>query len=156
MSKNCKEGNETGMKIIRISTDNEVTVQEYPDGNTREQLEELHKLLGSECNHIEHVMPERLYTVLGASNRATKAKGSCVNMLVDEEGYYHQLPVNILGSYLYKTDVHGYPILGNILITGEVWTNNGIDFCGLSGEQFNLVYPQILKIAEKIKAGGEK
>lgn len=139
------------MKIIRITTENEVSVHEFPEGNTCEQLNELGKLIGIACDTVEHVMPNRLYTVLGASNRATEEPGSCANMLVDETGYYHELPVNYVGCWLYETDIHRTPILGNILIAGEEWNSNGISFCGLSDEQFEMLYPKLLKIAEKAR-----
>ena len=51
--------------------------------------------------------------------------------------------MNGVGSFLYETDKHGSPIMGNILIVGEVWTGDGIDFCGMSEQQFNILYPEI-------------
>ena len=112
------------MRIIRISTDNEISIHDFPDGSYQEQNEKLRELIGPCCEIYEHVMPNRLYTELGASNKVGKIKGNCVSMLVDEEGDYHQLDENIVGCYLYETDKHGNPILGNILIVGEVLEND--------------------------------
>ena len=42
------------------------------------------------------------------------------------------LESNILGSWLYETDKHGYPIAGNVLFVGTKYTGMGIDFCGIS------------------------
>lgn len=139
------------MKIIRITTDNEISVHEFPEGNYREQNKALKSLIGPECEMLEHVMPKRLYNAFGASNTVKKEAGSCANMLVDEEGHYHDLPVNMVGSWLYGTDEHGYPILGNILIAGEYLNGMGIDFSGLSEEQFDLLYPQLERLVEKAR-----
>lgn len=139
------------MNIIRVTVDNEVTVHKFPDGTMPEQMNSLRKMIGEKCELVEHVMPRRLYSALGASNQQTGEKGSCASILVDEDGYYHQLPVNIVGSYLYESDLHGNPILGNILIIGEMWNGDGISFCGLSDEQFNIIYPQINQLAKKAR-----
>ena len=47
----------------------------------------------------------------------------------------------VAGSYLYETDRHGHPIMGNILFVGEEWGSDGIDFCGIEDSVFeNLKY----------------
>ena len=139
------------MKIIRIKTDNEISVHEFPEGTFAEQNEVLRNLIGLKCELIEHVMPKRLYNVIGASNTVGREPGSCANILIDEDGHYHKLPVNVVGSWMYGTDKHGYPILGNILVAGETWHGAGIDFCGLSEDQFNLIYPQLEEIVKKAR-----
>ncbi|WP_283682737.1 DUF3846 domain-containing protein [Parablautia sp. Marseille-Q6255] len=136
------------MKMIKITTQNEIFVLDFPEGNRSEQNKILRNHIGPECEYLEHVMARRLYGVLGASNRVTSAPGECVSMLIDEEGLLHKLPVNPTGSYLYMTDIHGCPIVGNILIIGEVYTGDGIDFCGMSDDQFNRLYPKLKKILE--------
>lgn len=103
------------MKMIKITTGNQISVHDFPDGSISEQTKLLCKYIGPECELVEHVMPKRLYTELNAPRK----RGNCVSMLVDEDGYYHELSPNIIGSWLYETDIHGYPILGNILIVGE-------------------------------------
>ena len=139
------------MKIIRITTDNELSVHDFPEGNYSEQNKVLRELIGPKCDLLEHVMPIRLYRELGGSNRVGKEKGSCVNMLIDEEGLYHDLDINTIGSYLYETDRHGHPIVGNILIAGEVWHGDGISFCGMSEEQFDLLYPKFETLTKKAR-----
>ena len=139
------------MKIIKITTDNEISVHEFPEGTYEEQFEVLRNLIGPKCELIEHVMPKRLYNVIGASNTVRRELGSCANILIDEDGHYHKLPVNVVGSWMYETDKHGYPILGNILVAGETWHGAGIDFCGLSEDQFNLIYPQLEEIVKKVR-----
>ena len=50
------------MKLIKISTDMELSIHDFPDGNHSKQNRELRELIGNGCNLYEHVMPERLYT----------------------------------------------------------------------------------------------
>lgn len=139
------------MKIIRITTNNEISVYDFPGGSYTEQNKVLRELIGPRCELFEHVMPKRLYTVLGGSNKVRKEEGSCVSMLIDEEGLYHDLEDNKVGSWLYETDKHGHPIVGNILIVGEVLGNDGIDFCGISDTQFTLLYPKLEKLTKKAR-----
>ncbi|MEH2957798.1 hypothetical protein [Candidatus Merdisoma sp. JLR.KK006] len=139
------------MKIIRITTENEISVHDFPEGSHHVQNKVLRELIGPRCELYEHVMPNRLYKNLGASNKVGKEKGSYVSMLVDEEGLYHNLEINMAGSYLYETDKHGCAIVGNILIVGEVWERNGIDFCGISDAQFALLYPKLEELTKKAR-----
>ena len=44
-------------KIIKVSTDLEVTVHDFPQGNMGEQNRALYELIGNGCDMIEHVMP---------------------------------------------------------------------------------------------------
>lgn len=135
------------MKIIKISTDNEISVHNFPAGDYGEQNRALRELIGSDCDLYQHVMPPRLYTELGGAQK----RGNCVSMLVDEEGLYHDLDMNCVGSYLYETDKHGHPIVGTILIIGECWGEDGIDFCGMSEEQFTLLYPKLEELTKKAR-----
>ncbi len=139
------------MKIIRITTENEISVHDFPDGSYHAQNEVLRELIGPRCELYEHVMPNRLYKELGASNKVGKEKGRCVSMLIDEEGLYHDLEDNMVGSYLYETDKHGYVIAGNILIVGEARGSDGIDFCGISDTQFALLYPKLEELTKKAR-----
>lgn len=85
------------MKLIKISTDLEMTIHEFPEGRRRdaggvpamsheEQNDYLRKLIGNHCRIYEHVMPERLYTHLKMTDHPTNIPGQCVSMLIDEEG----------------------------------------------------------------------
>lgn len=122
------------MKIIRITTDLEMTVHDFPEGTHEAQNHVLRELIGNDCRIYEHVMPERLYTSLKMKNRPTKVPGQCVSMLIDEEGLLKPNHANMIGSYLYKFDEHKIPIAGNILFVGEEWTRDWIDFCGIEDE----------------------
>ena len=86
--------------------------------------------------------------------------------LCDEEGLFKNRPVvNFLGSWLYQTQDHGEPIVGDIMIVKEVSTPEGRDFDGLeAGEaevmaewllgMFKGAYEAVMaKIGDKLKEG---
>lgn len=119
------------MKLIKISTELELTVHEFPTGGYREQAWFLCKLIGNNCEIYERVNPRRLYTQLYMKNNVERRDGQSVCMLVDEEGALKDNEQNLIGSYLYETDRHGAVIWGDILFVGEKWCEDGIDFCGI-------------------------
>ena len=143
------------MKIIKISTDNEISTHEFPDGTHEEQNRFLRELIGNGCDIYERVMPDRLYTDLKMKNQPTKIPGQCVSMLVDEEGRYKENAPNLIGSYLYKTDKHGNPIMGNILFVGEEFGRDGIDFCGIDDRVFELLELELNNLIFTMKATKE-
>ena len=132
------------MSIIRITTDNEISAEEFVKGDYSTQNRYIRSLIGSQCSMYEHVMPRRLYRELGCSNEA----GNCVSMLIDEDGLYHDLDINLVGSWLYGTDLHGHAIVGNILIVGEVWDRDGIVFGDISDQEFQHLYPKLKELTE--------
>lgn len=144
------------MKLIRISTDLELTVHDFPTGTHGEQNEYLRELIGEDCRLYEHVMPKRLYTDLKMKNHPTKIPGQCVSMLIDEEGLLKEGNIpNLIGSYLYETDKHKIPIMGNVLFVGEEWTGDGIDFCGIEEETFKLLELELNNMVYAMKATKE-
>lgn len=118
-------------KLVRVSTDLQVTIHDYPEGSYQIQNKALRKLIGKDCDLYESVSPKRLYSRVKIGKKMEK-EGHRMVMLVDEEGLLKSLESNILGSWLYETDKHGYPIAGNILFVGTKYTGMGIDFCGIS------------------------
>ncbi len=62
-------------------------------------------------------------------------------MLVNETGLMQELPINLIGCYLYGTPIHGNPIVGNIIIMKEAVVNHygEHDIVGLQ-------YPEALRI----------
>ncbi len=139
------------MKLLRVSTDLEVTEHEFPSGIYSEQNRYLRELIGNGCASYEHVMPRRLYTSLHIKNRPTKVPGECVSMLVDGEGLLKENVCNPIGSYLYETDCHGHPIMGNILFVGEEWGDDGIDFCGIEDSVFENLEMQLSHMVDVMK-----
>lgn len=143
------------MNIIRITAKLEVTVHEFPTGSYRQQNELLRELIGNNCDIYERVMPKRLYTDLCIVDHVTRIPGQCVSMLVDEEGRLKENMPNQIGSYLYETDKHGDPIMGNILFVGEKWSDDGIDFCGIEDSVFKSLEQQLNNMVLEIKKAKE-
>lgn len=92
------------MKGIVDTTKNEMRVQEFS--------EPAHKSIGEAVGGwIEIVRPVRL------------ERPYC--MIVNEEGALLNLPMNSFGSFLYGTDYHGNPILGDIVLLKEGINSDG-------------------------------
>lgn len=144
------------MKLIKISTDLEMTVHEFPTGPYEQQNKFLRELIGNNCDIYEHVMPRRLYTELHIKDRPTKIAGQCVSMLIDEEGRLKKNEPNLIGSYLYESDKHKNHIMGNILFVGEEWTDEGIEFCGIEESVFNVLVQQLNNMVLEGKAAKEE
>lgn len=143
------------MKMIKITTNLELSVHEFPDGSYAKQNEALQNLIGNNCRIYEHIMPGRLYTELHMKNRPTKVSGQCVSMLIDEEGLLKENEPNLIGSYLYETDRHGHPIMGNILFVGEECGGDGMDFCGIEDSVFKLLKFELEDMICEMKATKE-
>ena len=45
------------------------------------------------------------------------------------------LPMNAYGSFLYRTQIHGSPIVGNIIIMKDGYENGEPDIVGLSDDE---------------------
>ena len=140
------------MKIIKVSTELEMSVHEFPEGTMREQNKVLYGLIGNGCDLVEHVMPKRLYTELKMPSSPVKEPGKCVSMLIDEEGRLKPNKANLIGSYLYEFDKHGCPIVGNILFIGEKMGDDGVEFCGISEENFSLLETELKNMITAMKA----
>lgn len=140
------------MKIIKVSTELEMSVHEFPEGTMREQNKVLYGLIGNGCDLVEHVMPKRLYTELKIPSSPVKEPGKCVSMLIDEEGRLKPNKANLIGSYLYEFDKHGCPIVGNILFIGEKMGDDGVEFCGISEENFSLLETELKNMITAMKA----
>ncbi len=102
------------MKGVVITTDNQVSVKEF----SRPLYKAVKEILGG---YMEHVRP-----------RGLKAP-YC--FLCNEEGLIYGLPENAYGSFLYGKQYHGSPIVGNIIVMKDGWTEEGPDIVGLSDEE---------------------
>lgn len=72
-------------------------------------------------------------------------------MMVDEEGLLKGLPLNPVGCYLYETDKHNNPIVGDIYLLKDVKApGGGYDIVPLTPKDiFNLGYVSL--VAQKLK-----
>lgn len=144
------------MKLIKISTDLELSVHEFPDGTHEEENQFLRELIGNNCHSYEHVMPDRLYTELHMFDCPSQIPGQCVSMLTDGEGRLKENVPNLIGSYLYRTEQHGCPIVGNILFVGEKLGEDGIDFCGIEDSVFELLELELNNLVFSMRATKEE
>ena len=135
------------MKIIKVTTENKISIHEYPEGDFYVRHNTLCSLIGPECELYQQVRPRRLYTEMGCPSEIGKA----VSMLVDESGLLKDLDLNAVGSWLYETDKHMSPIVGNILFIGEHLVSDGIEFCGIPDAEFRRLYPILEDLAKKVR-----
>lgn len=138
------------MEIVRISTSHIIQIIPFKESTITEETAFLRSMISSNPDFlIECVHPKRLYREVGMDEK--------VCMLVDEEGRIKKLPINFIGSWLYETDKHGNPIVGNALIVGEKRTKDGIDFCGLSQDKITRLIeglsqlPIIVELGEEVR-----
>lgn len=69
--------------------------------------------------------------------------------VVNEEGLLKKLPMNTIGSVWYQTRAHGWPIVGNIVVMKDGFTNGEPDIVGLTDEEVQ----KIMEIARNISDG---
>ena len=101
------------MKGILVKTSGEIRGMDFD--------EPLYKTIGVAVGgHIEHVKPRRL------------EQPYC--MIVNEEGLLDRLPYNEVASYLYETDIHGQPIVGDVVIMKDGRRDGERDIIGLDDE----------------------
>ena len=87
------------MKTVKITVDNKVSIIDIDLDDFRSIQEEI-------GGYAETVSTRRTYNYFDAP----------VVMLVDEEGILKNLPINILGSWLYACEEYGDPIVGDIIL----------------------------------------
>jgi len=103
-------------KIVKVPVFGDVEILDAPEDFDYKWLA---KQIG--CDWIEVVRP-----------RDRLAEG--LIMIVDEEGLLKENVINIAGSWLYGTDLHGQPIVGDMLIIKEVYGDDGPEFASMSEE----------------------
>lgn len=118
------------MKGIVIATNNKIRMQEFS--------EPAYKSIGDAVGGwIEVVHPVRL------------ERPYC--MIVNEEGALLNLPMNMFGSFLYGTDYHGNPILGDIVLLKEGIDSDGeFDILGLDEQDIKYLYDMVSAEREKL------
>ena len=111
------------MKGLVISTENEMSIQEFG----APAYQSVGKAVGG---YIEIVHPRRL--------------SSPYCMVVNEEGLLEGLPLDAYGSYLYCSEQHGSPIVGNIVILKEGFVRGERDLVGLEDEEIQTMAESII------------
>jgi hypothetical protein len=77
-------------------------------------------------------------------------------MLVNEEGLLHDLPFNVVGSFLYQTHIHGQPIAGNIILMKDGYRDGERDIVGLEEDEAEKLLGMVLKLPFGVVRGEEK
>ena len=96
------------------------------------------------------------YRELGHTTTVLRKNSKCVSMLVDEEFLFRNgLQPNLIGCYLYETDKHRSPIMGNILFVGNAYVGDGVEFTGIEPETFETLHKQLKNMAMAMKAHKE-
>lgn len=114
-------------KVIAITTDNIISIEELEIINGS-MLEGLQQIVGG---YIEIVSPVNLDDPL--------------RLVCNEEGLLKELPVNVVGSLLYGTLQHGYPIVGNIAILQEGWRDGEPDIVGIPDGIIEQIFSQFIE-----------
>lgn len=65
-------------------------------------------------------------------------------MLVNEEGLVHNLPLNMVGCFLYKTHEHGCPIVGNVILMKLGFRDGEPDIVGLEEDEAEKLMNMVL------------
>lgn len=116
------------MRGVVFTTDNKMYVKEFAPP----QYQSIGEVVGG---WIEIVRPRGL-------------KHGLV-MVVNEEGLLRNLPLNVFGSILYGTQIHGSPIAGDIVIMKEDMTIDGLDFVELTDSDIR----EIKALATNVSGG---
>lgn len=135
-------------KMIKITRRGEVGILDYPEGKGTKPL---CRELG--CDLVERVRPKRLYSCLRVSNKLDPSKpGEVVCMLVDEEGRLKPNTPNLIASWMYETDLHRQPIVGDVLLVGEKVDEEGnLTFCGIEDVTGLALFVKLNKVVEAFK-----
>jgi len=107
------------MQAILIKTNNEVIIGDFTFEQMRNQFK---------SGYAEAVKPKKL--------------DRRFFMVIDDEGLLNGSPQNIVGCYLYETEKHGSPIVGDIFICADA----GGDFGSLSNGDAQ----KLKKIADEV------
>lgn len=114
------------MKGIVFTTDEKMYVKDFE--------QPLYKTVGEVVGgYIEVVHPRGLKDPL------------C--FICNEEGLLQSLPLNPIGCVWYRTADHGHPIVGNIVVMKEGWTDDGPDIVGLTDEEIAKVKANALYLS---------
>ena len=65
------------MKLIKITTENQISVHDFPEGSFMERNMALRDHIGPKCELYEHVMPKRLYKELHGSSKRGRTSACC-------------------------------------------------------------------------------
>ena len=135
-------------RVIRIDALDNIVEVVILETSEKPFIQEVKKVIGNDCELLDHVRPARLYREFGQSQE----RGQRVLMLVDENGYGKKLPVNRLATWLYNADDRntGNLILGNAVIVQE-FIDDDIDIGGVRDDVVFDLLPKLSEIASGLR-----
>ena len=114
------------MKAIVITTDNTMVIKEFD----RPLYKSVGKAVGGYIEHVRAALLPEPYC-----------------MIVNEEGLLIGLPMNLVGSLMYGTPRHGAPIVGNIVLMKDGYTEEGPDIVGLEDDEIEALVRKVSEIS---------
>ena len=136
--------------VLGVTTNGEVLPVSVDWEDCLKEHEDITGFIGNECTLYEVVRPRRLYTQL--HHKYVPDDEKSVVMLVDEEGLCKRNTYNLIGSYLYETDIHKNGIAGNIVFVGEERREDGLCLCDLPEKTFETLKTQLTNMAMAMRA----
>lgn len=115
------------MQTVKITTDNKVSIIEVDFGD----FQSIQKTIGG---YFEIVKTQKMWDYFKFP----------IAFIADEEGHIKELPINRFASWLYDTECHGWPIVGDIILAipdGEHIT--GLVDADLTKEQLLRDFPYL-------------
>ena len=105
-------------RIIGVTTSSKVV--DFEVFGEKDVVDVSKEFIGNGCDLVELVNPQRMHEIKGIKQLRSPmmTKKLSVGMLIDSEGLLKDNTINPIGSFLYKTDEHGHPIVGNIVFCG--------------------------------------
>lgn len=113
------------MIALVVSTENEIRRVEYDSPH----YDVIQEAVGGWYEHVHPRGLDRPYS-----------------MMVNEEGLLLGLPLNLLGSWLYGTDQHGQPIVGNIVFVKDGYAGGEPDVVGMTEDEAQRLGDKFIKI----------
>ena len=112
------------MKMVLVTTGNEIKVLDYPTAEAGDYMAELRGFYKTiSCDSVECVHPSLLYEIFDDTEGMI--------MLVDEMGLINGKRINPVASFLYGMHHHGQPIVGDVLFVSTEQTFDGVDWVGI-------------------------
>lgn len=111
------------VKVIPADLEKPMEFATVADDN---KLYDMQRLLGSDC-YVEMVRLGRYPITHQFNHKQTQTvpRDGSLYMVVDEDGIRKNLPVNHRASALYGTQYHGSPIVGDAVLLGQDYDDEG-------------------------------
>lgn len=113
------------MYALVVSANNEIRRIEYDAPH----YDILREAVGGYYEHVHPIGLNRPYS-----------------MMVNEEGLMLNLPMNLLGSVLYGTMLHGQPIVGDIVFVKDGYHDGEPDVIGMEADEVQEMGNEFVKI----------